>query len=185
MSGQRTGQATTEMPHIVIIGTGFGGLGMAIQPKKAGVDSFTLLEKAASVGGTWRDNSYPGAACDVQSHLYSYSFEPKSDWSRKFGLQAEIRAYIEHCATKYRLHDHIRFGQEVESAAFDENAGQWVIKTGAGDTFKAHVLIPATGQLNQPAVPAVDGIDRFEGNIFHSALWDHDYDLSDKADRKA
>ena len=104
-----TKQSNTT-PHIVIIGSGFGGIGMAIQLKKAGIDSFTILEKAGSVGGTWRDNTYPGAACDVQSHLYSYSFEPKSDWTRKFGLQPEIRSYIESCVTKYGIQDHIQFG---------------------------------------------------------------------------
>eukprot|EP00163_Fabomonas_tropica_P031722 TRINITY_DN7646_c0_g2_i1.p2 TRINITY_DN7646_c0_g2~~TRINITY_DN7646_c0_g2_i1.p2 ORF type:complete len:535 (+),score=74.99 TRINITY_DN7646_c0_g2_i1:1112-2716(+) len=167
-------------PQIVIIGTGFGGLGMAIQLKKAGIDSFTILEKAASVGGTWRDNTYPGAACDVQSHLYSFSFEPKSDWSRKFGLQPEIRSYLESCATKYRLHDHIRFSQEVESISFDKEAGHWTIQTKAGETLKAHVLVSATGQLNQPACPQIPGIETFKGKVFHSARWDHDYGLEGK-----
>ncbi len=167
-------------PHIVIIGTGFGGLGMAIQLKNAGIESFTILEKAASVGGTWRDNTYPGAACDVQSHLYSYSFEPKSDWSRKFGLQPEIRSYMESCATKYRLHDHIRFNQEVESATFDKKSGLWIIRTKSGDTLEAHALVSATGQLNQPAYPNLPGLETFKGKVFHSARWDHSYDLAGK-----
>lgn len=181
METQSTGQSGTQPLHIVIIGAGFGGLGMAIRLKKAGIDSFTILEKASSVGGTWRDNTYPGAACDVQSHLYSFSFEPKSDWTRKFGLQPEIRSYLESCAAKHRLNDHIRFNQEVESASFDKDAGHWIIQTQAGDTLHADVLIPATGQLNQPAYPAIQGIDAFKGKVFHSARWDHEYDVTGKS----
>lgn len=179
---QRTQNTTSPNPmDIVIIGTGFGGLGMAIQLKKAGIESFTILEKGASVGGTWRDNTYPGAACDVQSHLYSFSFEPKSDWTRKFGLQPEIRSYMESCAVKYRLHEHIRFNTEVKSAAFDKASGTWTIQTRSGDTLCAHALISATGQLNQPAYPNIPGMDKFKGEVFHSARWDHDYDLSGKS----
>lgn len=167
-------------PQIVIIGTGFGGLGMAIELKKAGIDNFVMLEKAGSVGGTWRDNTYPGAACDVQSHLYSYSFEPKSDWTRKFGLQPEIRSYMEHCVNRYQLRKHIRFHQEVESAAFDKHTGLWTITVKGGTTLEARALVSATGQLNQPANPAIKGIDTFKGKVFHSARWDHDYDLTGK-----
>ena len=170
----------TKSPQVVIIGTGFGGLGMAIQLKKAGINDFTILEKADSVGGTWRDNTYPGAACDVQSHLYSYSFEPKSDWSRKFGLQPEIRSYMEGCVTKYQLREHIRFNQEVESATFDKDSGLWTINTKGGDTFEARAIVSATGQLNQPAYPSLKGSERFKGKVFHSARWDHDYDLQGK-----
>lgn len=180
MKRSHNNKSNTAAPHIVIIGTGFGGLGMAIQLKKAGIDSFTILEKAGSVGGTWRDNTYPGAACDVQSHLYSYSFEPKSDWTRKFGLQPEIRSYMEGCVAKYDLHSHIRFNQEVESASFDKVKALWTIKTLAGDVLEAHALISATGQLNQPAYPRINGLDTFKGKVFHSARWDHSYDLTDK-----
>ncbi|MCG8518595.1 MAG: NAD(P)/FAD-dependent oxidoreductase [Pseudomonadales bacterium] len=165
---------------IVIIGTGFGGLGMAIQLKKAGIDNFALLEKADSVGGTWRDNTYPGAACDVQSHLYSFSFEPKHDWTRKFGLQPEIRAYLEGCASKYQLQRHIHFNQEVTTADFDADAGLWRLQTATGDRFLTRILVTATGQLNQPAYPRLDGLQRFQGHAFHSARWDHRHDLSDK-----
>lgn len=167
-------------PHIVIVGAGFGGLGMAIQLKKAGIENVTLLEKADSVGGTWRDNTYPGAACDVQSHLYSFSFEPKSDWTRKFGLQPEIRAYLEHCASKYGLREHIRFNTEVTGAQFDKTSGTWTIETAGGESISAQVLITACGQLNQPATPNIEGIDRFQGKVFHSARWDHDHDLTGK-----
>lgn len=176
------------MPHnssgpslsVAIIGTGFGGLGMAIQLKKAGFTNITLLEKANRVGGTWRDNTYPGAACDVQSHLYSYSFEPKHDWSRKFGLQAEILGYMEHCVEKYDLARHIRLGVEVRETQFDDADNTWTITLSNGDTLNANVLITATGQLNQPSMPDIPGMDQFEGTVFHSARWNHDYDLTNK-----
>lgn len=167
-------------PEIIIIGTGFGGLCMAIQLKKAGIDSFVLLEKAGSVGGTWRDNTYPGAACDVQSHLYSYSFEPKHDWSRKFGLQAEIKGYMESCVEKYGLGAHIRFNQEVTSARFDDRRNVWEVTIQGGETLEATVLVTATGQLNQPGYPSIPGREAFKGKVFHSARWDHDYDLNGK-----
>ncbi|PHQ16878.1 flavin-containing monooxygenase [Marinobacter profundi] len=167
--------------NILIIGTGFGGLCMAIQLKLAGIHSFTMLEKAPGVGGTWRDNTYPGAACDVQSHLYSFSFEPRHNWSRKFGLQKEILDYMEHCVEKYGLGEHIRFNQEVTAATYDQAAGQWQVETASGGRYDADVLITATGQLNQPAYPDIPGTDRFRGHIFHSARWDHRYDLSGKS----
>lgn len=161
----RPGAVTTD---IVIIGTGFGGLGMAMQLKREGIESFVLLEKAAGLGGTWRDNTYPGAACDVQSHLYSFSFEPKSDWSRKFGGQGEIHAYMEDCAARYGLHEHIRFNQEVDAATFDETAGIWEIHTKAGEFLRTRVLVSATGQLNQPSYPNIEGLSNFKGRMFHS-----------------
>ncbi|WP_166260158.1 flavin-containing monooxygenase [Marinobacter salicampi] len=171
--------ATT--PSIIILGTGFGGLCMAIALKKAGIDGFTILEKASrGVGGTWRDNTYPGAACDVQSHLYSYSFEPKHDWTRKFGRQAEIRAYMESCVEKYELGPHIQFNKEVTEAVFDESLNEWQLTTADGSSFNATVLVTATGQLNQPAYPNIAGKDEFKGKLFHSARWDHDYDLTGK-----
>lgn len=172
---------TRRRPGIAIVGTGFGGLCMAIQLRKAGIDTFTLLEKADSIGGTWRDNSYPGAACDVESHLYSYSFEPKSDWSRKFGTRAEIRAYLEDCADKYGLRAHIRFNTEVGSAAFDAQTGFWRLEMADGTTMEANILITACGQLNRPAYPDVPGMEGFQGKAFHSARWHHDYDLSDRS----
>ncbi|TNE71009.1 MAG: NAD(P)/FAD-dependent oxidoreductase [Gammaproteobacteria bacterium] len=167
-------------PSVIIIGTGFGGIGMAIQLKNAGLSDITLLEKADRVGGTWRDNTYPGAACDVQSHLYSYSFEPKHDWSRKFGLQAEILGYMEHCVEKYDLARHIRLNSEVSDACFNESSNTWTVTLKNGDTLTSDILITATGQLNQPAWPDIKGMDRFEGTIFHSARWNHDYDLTNK-----
>jgi cation diffusion facilitator CzcD-associated flavoprotein CzcO len=165
---------------LAIIGTGFGGLCMAIQLKRAGLDDFTLFERAASVGGTWRDNSYPGAACDVPSHLYSFSFEAKHDWSRKFAEQPEILAYLQHCAKKYDLLRHIRFNTEIQSGQFDDEQGIWRLRSAAGEVFEANVLIPACGQLNRPAIPKLPGIERFAGIQFHSARWNHDYALDGK-----
>lgn len=173
-------QSAESSSDIVIIGSGFGGLCMAIQLKKAGIDSFIILEKSDRVGGTWRDNTYPGAACDVQSHLYSYSFEPKSNWSRKFAPQAEIQGYMEHCAARYALAPHMRFGQEVVSAVFDAQTAQWLITTRSGEQIRAGILITACGQLNRPAFPDIKGIAEFKGNMFHSARWDHAYDLNGK-----
>lgn len=167
-------------PSVIIIGTGFGGLCMAIQLKKAGFDQFTLLEKASDVGGTWRDNTYPGAACDVQSHFYSFSFEPKHDWSRKFGLQPEILDYMRHCADKYDLQKHIQFNCEVRTVTFDEPGNQWRVETAKGDVYEAGIVVTATGQLNQPAWPSIPGLSSFKGALFHSARWNHDYQLQDK-----
>ncbi|MGH8452956.1 MAG: flavin-containing monooxygenase, partial [Nevskiales bacterium] len=126
------------------------------------------------------DNTYPGAACDVQSHLYSYSFEPKHDWTRKFGLQTEIRSYMESCAVKYGVRHHIQFNQEVTNAEFDKKAGVWAIRTKNGDTIRANILITALGQLNRPAFPRIKGREDFRGKAFHSARWDHDFDLNGK-----
>ena len=175
-----TRSSAASSPLIIIIGAGFGGLGMAIKLKKAGIDSFTVLEKGSGVGGTWRDNTYPGAACDVQSHLYSYSFEPKHDWTRKFGLQNEILGYMEHCVEKYALANHIRFNSPVGKAHFDEAQNQWSVTLTNGEELTANVVITATGQLNQPAWPRIEGMDRFAGTLFHSARWDHSYDFANK-----
>lgn len=166
--------------RVLIIGSGFGGLGMAIQLQKAGIEDFLILEKAAEVGGTWRDNSYPGAACDVPSHLYSFSFEPKTDWSRKFAPQAEIHGYMLHCVAKYQLRPRIRCNAEVASAAFDAAAALWRVTLSTGEELCAEVLISACGQLNQPAYPALPGIEQFAGEAFHSARWRHDLDLNGK-----
>jgi cation diffusion facilitator CzcD-associated flavoprotein CzcO len=167
-------------PRVVIVGAGFGGLCMGIQLKGAGIESFTILEKAGSLGGTWRDNTYPGAACDCPSFVYQFSFELKTDWSRKWAEQPEILAYMEHCARKYDLHRHIRFNSELASARFDEAAGVWRVRTKAGDTLEAEVLVSSVGQLNRPSVPHVPGLERFRGITFHSARWEHEHDLRGK-----
>lgn len=174
-------QRTSNSSHaVIIIGSGFGGLGMGIQLKKAGIHDFLILEKGEGIGGTWRDNTYPGAACDVQSHLYSYSFEPKHDWSRKFGLQNEILAYIEHCTDRYDLRSHLRFNSEVVAAHFEQASGYWRVEIKDSETLFANVLITATGQLNQPAWPSISGLESFKGTQFHSARWNHQCDLTDK-----
>lgn len=165
---------------VLIIGTGFGGLGMAINLKRAGIGPLLLLEKAADVGGCWRDNTYPGAACDVPSHLYSFSFEPKADWSRKFAPQPEIFAYLQHCARKYNILPHVRFNTEVAAASYDEAARQWQVETTDGRVFRARYLITACGQLSRPAYPRLPGVEQFAGTRFHSARWDHGYDLAGK-----
>ncbi len=171
---------TTGTTGILIIGCGFGGIGMAIQLKKAGFNDFVILEKSDGVGGTWHDNTYPGAACDVQSHLYSFSFEPRPDWSRKFGRQPEIKAYIEACATKYDLYSHIHFQQEVRDAQFSTQDACWTVKTANGDSWRTRSVVSAVGQLNRPAWPNIPGLDDFQGKLFHSSRWDHDYDLTGK-----
>jgi len=161
---------------IGIVGSGFAGLGMAIQLGRHGFPDVTLFERSDRVGGTWRENRYPGAACDVPSHLYSFSFEIKHDWSRAYAEQAEIQAYLEHCAAKYALR--IRFGTEIARADFDETRAQWRVRTAAGEELTFDVLITACGQLGRPAIPALPGIERFRGTQFHSAAWRHDVDLS-------
>lgn len=167
---------TNNSFNVAIIGTGFGGLGMAINLKKAGEDDFVVLERAEGVGGTWRDNHYPGAACDVQSHLYSFSFEPKHDWTRKFAEQPEIRGYLNDCADKYDVRKHIRFSTELQSAEFDEASGLWTLQT-SGGVVVARSVVMANGPLSQPATPNLPGLENFKGTTFHSAQWNHDHNL--------
>jgi cation diffusion facilitator CzcD-associated flavoprotein CzcO len=172
--------ATTPERRIAIIGSGFSGLCLGIQLARAGVRSFTIFEKADRLGGTWRENTYPGAACDVPSFAYCFSFEQKTDWTRKWSPQDEILAYMEDCARKYGLFAHIRFGTEIASARFDAAEGVWRLRTVAGEEIVADVLVSGVGQLNRPALPDIPGLDRFRGERFHSARWNHAYDLADK-----
>lgn len=160
---------------VVIIGAGAGGLCMAIRLQDAGCTDITILEKSDGVGGTWRDNHYPGAACDVPSHLYSYSFARRSTWSRKFARQPEILDYFEEIADRYHLRHRIRFGVEVASAIFDADDNTWTLTDTDGGTHRADVVVSALGQLNQPAVPDIEGLDSFEGALMHSARWDDDH----------
>ncbi len=174
--------ATTNF-HTIIVGTGFSGIAMGVMLKKAGIDSFTLLEKASAIGGTWRDNTYPGAACDVPSHLYSFSFEPKTDWSRAFSPQAEIKDYLEHCIDKYGLRQHIRFGCEVTGASFDGSCGVWTVnakENGKAKKLSARAFILGNGALSTPADPDIAGLKDFQGAMFHSARWQHDVALAGK-----
>jgi cation diffusion facilitator CzcD-associated flavoprotein CzcO len=166
--------------RVAIIGSGFSGLGMAIQLKKAGDNDFVMFEKEGGVGGTWRVNHYPGCACDVQSHLYSFSFEQNPEWSRMFAPQPEIRAYLERCAEKYQLAPHLRLNSEIISARWDEGRGVWRIKTAAGAEHTAQVLVSGMGGLSVPSYPELPGLETFEGKTFHSQQWDHGYDLSGK-----
>lgn len=163
----------------MILGAGFAGMCMAIKLKEAGFHNFVILERDKDLGGTWLANSYPGAACDVQSHLYSYSFEPKPDWSRMFGPQQEIWEYMTHCARKYGLYPHFQFETVVNGATFNEQSGKWTINTSKGD-YTATVFVSCSGGLSQPAMPDIKGLQDFKGKLFHSARWDHSYDLKDK-----
>ena len=165
---------------VLIVGTGFSGLGMGIKLKEAGIESFTILERANDVGGTWRDNNYPGCACDVQSHLYSFSFEPNPNWTRMFARQPEIKAYLQHCAQKYALLPHIRYDSEVVRAEYDEAAAMWTVTTRKGEVHRANVLVSGMGGLSTPAYPTLKGLENFKGKTFHSADWDHGYDLAGK-----
>jgi cation diffusion facilitator CzcD-associated flavoprotein CzcO len=162
---------------VLVVGSGFAGLGMAIRLKQAGAADFVVLERAGEVGGTWRDNTYPGAACDVPSHLYSFSFAPHPDWSRSFSGQPEIQAYLERCADRFGVRPHIRFGSELADARWDGDDARWHVTTTAGTAFRARFLISATGALSDPAVPDLPGLERFGGTTFHSARWDHGHDL--------
>ncbi len=176
-------QATTgsaRQPRIAIIGSGFGGLGMAIQLKLAGYTDFTIYEKAATLGGTWRDNTYPGACCDIRAFNYCYSFEQKTDWSAHWAPWDEILAYMNHCADKYDVRRHIRFETPIAAARFNETDAVWTLETDAGETIDVDFLITGTGQLNRPFIPEIDGAERFAGRMFHSAAWDHDFDYAGK-----
>jgi cation diffusion facilitator CzcD-associated flavoprotein CzcO len=164
---------------VTIIGAGFGGICMGIKLRRAGIP-FTVVEKADRVGGVWRDNTYPGAACDIPSHLYSYSFEPSHDWSRKYGTQPEIQSYIDDCAHKYGVVEHVRFGHAAQRADFDEATSRWTVTLDNGDTIESQYLVAATGQLSLPADSKIPGLETFGGKVFHSARWDHDYDLRGK-----
>lgn len=169
---------TTET-EILIIGTGFAGLGMAIQLKRTGRDDFIAIERADDVGGTWRDNHYPGIACDVPSHLYSYSYLPNPDWTRVFSPGGEIQAYIRKCAEDEGILPHIHFKTDMLKSTWDEAKKRWVVETSKG-TYEAKILITGTGHLADGHMPNIEGLDGFEGDVFHSANWDHSVDLEGK-----
>jgi len=162
--------------HVAIVGTGFAGLGMAIRLRQQGMTDFVVLERAGDVGGTWRDNSYPGCACDVPSHLYSFSFELNPSWSRSYSGQQEIWDYLRRCTDSYGVRPHIRFHHEVLDAAWDHEQRRWRVRTSRGD-LTCDVLVTGTGALSDPAIPDIPGLDSFRGAVFHSARWDHDYDI--------
>ena len=170
---------SSEFP-IAIIGSGFGGIGMGIALRKEGIDSFTIFEREADVGGTWRDNTYPGCACDVPSHVYCYSGEPNPNWSSIFGKGDEIQSYIQRCVDKYQLRSNLRFNEGITKATFDEKLGLWDLATSKGNHFKARAVISAVGGLVDPADPDINGIKNFKGEMFHTARWNHDFDMKGK-----
>jgi cation diffusion facilitator CzcD-associated flavoprotein CzcO len=163
---------------IVVIGAGFAGICAGIRMKQEGIESFTIFERASDVGGTWRDNTYPGCACDVPSHAYSLSFEPNPDWSHKYSPWHEIKAYLERITDKWRLREHMRFDTEIVDARFDEKTGLWSLTTNHGEVVRARWVVSCVGGLVDPAYPDIEGIHAFEGEIFHTARWNHDFDLT-------
>ena len=165
---------------IVIVGAGFGGIGMAIALKKAGFDDFVILEKDRDLGGTWRDNRYPGCACDVPAPLYSYSFELNPAWTRVYAPQPEIWDYLRMCSAKYGVDAHIRYGCAVERMDWDDGARHWHVVTRSGDSFLARAVVSAAGALHIPSYPDIPGADKFGGTSFHSSRWDHSCDLDGK-----
>jgi len=162
----------------IVIGAGMSGILSAITLQEMGLDDFVVYEKADRLGGTWRENTYPGLSCDVPSHFYSYSFALNPEWSRRFSPGAEIQAYFEDVARRYGVDARIRYGQEVRRCAFED--GRWRVETAAGTRDEADFVIAATGVLHHPAYPNFPGLDRFEGPCFHSARWDHDVSLAGK-----
>jgi cation diffusion facilitator CzcD-associated flavoprotein CzcO len=170
--------ASTRTPRIAVIGAGPGGLCTAIRLRQEGFDDVVVLEQAAGVGGTWWHNRYPGAACDIQSHLYSFSFELKRDWTRPYATQPEIQRYFEHCVERYGLGPHLRLGCAVRSARWDDAAAVWRLTTADGDEVTADVVVSAVGMFNALHWPDIPGLDTFAGPVFHSARWDHGQDLT-------
>ncbi|MFB6436886.1 flavin-containing monooxygenase [Streptomyces sp. NPDC056411] len=162
--------------RVAVIGSGFGGLGAAVRLRREGITDFVVLERAGAVGGTWRDNSYPGCACDVPSHLYSFSFAPNPQWPRNFSGQRHIRAYLERVTDTFGLRPHLRLNAEVRSLRWNTTGLYWEIETADGP-LTADVVVSATGPLSDPKLPDVPGLDTFPGKVFHSARWDHDFDL--------
>jgi len=158
--------------RVAIIGAGFGGLGAGVRLRQAGMTDFVILERAGSVGGTWRDNTYPGCACDIPSHLYSFSFAPNPGWARSFSRQPEIWRYLEQVTDRYGLRGHLRLGAEVTAARWDADLARWRLRA-AGDDLTAGVLISAAGPLSEPRLPGIPGLAEFPGEVFHSARWHH------------
>lgn len=170
--------ADDHIHRVAVIGAGPGGICTGIRLLQSGVDDFVILEKADGVGGTWWHNRYPGAECDVQSHLYSFSFELKPDWSRPYARQAEILGYLEHCAGKYGVTPYVRFGDAVEGLHWQERDACWQLATAAGRKLRARCVVAAQGMFNEPAFPDLAGLDTFAGVTFHSARWRHDHPLT-------
>ena len=164
-------------PSVAVVGGGLGGVGAAVMLRRAGREDVTVFEKGERVGGVWHHNTYPGAACDVPSHLYEFSFAPNPRWSRRYAPQAEIQQYLEDVARREGVFDRIRTGTEVQSASWDAERNRWVLETSAGP-HEADVLVTACGQLSVPSVPPIPGLDAFVGPAWHTAQWRHDVDLA-------
>ncbi|GAJ79082.1 putative flavin-containing monooxygenase [Nocardia brasiliensis NBRC 14402] len=172
---------TNKTLDVAIIGGGFAGIGAAIRLKQKGIDDFAIFERGESIGGTWRDNTYPGAACDIPSRLYSYSFAPNPDWSHTYSGSNEILGYIETMVAEFGLAPHLRFGHNVTGIVFDEAAGRWEISVeGRADTVLARTVVLASGPLANAGFPNIRGIESYAGHKIHSARWDHDYDFTGK-----
>jgi cation diffusion facilitator CzcD-associated flavoprotein CzcO len=180
-SAQLDGRAGNGRParSIAVVGGGFGGVGAIVMLKRAGYHDVTVFERGERVGGVWHHNTYPGAACDVPSHLYEFSFEPNPRWSRRYAPQAEIQAYLEDVVQRYGVRERIRTNTEVKSARWDEEHAKWILET-SGGRHEADVLITACGQLSVPSVPPIPGLESFDGPAFHTARWRHDVELAGK-----
>jgi len=163
-----------------VVGAGFSGVAIGVELRRAGIESFLILDRGEGPGGTWRDNTYPGAACDVPSHVYSFSFEPNPGWSRAYAGSDEIQAYLLGLVEKWQLRPHLRLATEIVDARFDEAAGRWSLTTSRDETFSARVVVSGVGGLVDPALPDIKGLQSFGGEIFHTARWNHDFDLTGK-----
>jgi cation diffusion facilitator CzcD-associated flavoprotein CzcO len=166
--------------ELAIVGSGFAGLGMAIEAKRAGIDDFVVLERAGQLGGTWRDNHYPGCGCDVPTPLYSYSFAPNPHWSHLYARSEEIRAYLERCADDFDVREKIRFGTEVTGARWDDEAQRWEVEIDGRPALSARFVAGGFGGLSRPAYPDIAGLEEFAGALFHSAQWNHEVPLAGK-----
>jgi cation diffusion facilitator CzcD-associated flavoprotein CzcO len=164
---------------VLVVGAGFSGLGTAIKLKEHGYDDFVVLERGDDVGGTWHFNTYPNCGCDVPSHLYSFSFAPNPDWTRTYSRQPEIRDYLQRTTDEFGIRPHVRTNTTVQSAAWDEDTGRWTVSTDRGDV-RTRVLVAGMGPLAEPRIPDIPGLEDFQGEVMHSARWDHDYDLKGK-----
>ncbi|MBL7252645.1 flavin-containing monooxygenase [Alloalcanivorax marinus] len=178
-------KAATRKPaakpaSVLIVGAGFAGLGMAIRLKKAGIDDFVILERGDDVGGTWRDNTYPGAACDIPSNLYSFSFAPNPNWSHSYSGGAEILDYIHYLVSAFGLREHIRFQHNVTALDFDARRGLWTAELEGREPLRARAAVMAQGPLSNARFPDIDGVEDYQGKKIHSARWDHDYDFTGK-----
>lgn len=178
MSAHASRPEPGQVGQVLIVGAGFAGIGMAIRLLQSGITDFTIVEATQDVGGVWRDNTYPGAACDVMSHLYSFSFEPWPGWTRQYARGYEIHEYLRRCFEKHGLRRHTRFGTRIVRAVFDEAEGVWSAQTDAGETLRARAVVSGVGTFGRPQIPEIPGLDTFPGPVMHSAHWDHSADLA-------